>query len=621
MNFEVLALLVIIAGMVYLFFTERLSVDVTAICGLLLLTFAGYLTPQEAVSGFSSPVFITMVSVFVLSSALKETGIARKVAGALYRFVGTNQTLAIVGVVLVAAFFSAFMNRIVVAALLLPGVMGLAVRASIPPSLLLIPLSFGTLLGGMAMPISTPANLISLHALQEKGLQTFGFLDFLPFGLAAVVVGALFLGIAGPKLLPRNQIPKETGGGQDLPQLYRLYERLFSVRVPMNSTLAGRTLESVGFGTQLGALVLAIIHGPRRRLAPRGSDRLSPGDTLIVAGRISDFEEVRKGASADSPTVMVAGEERAVEGIKHLNEFEIISTNVESELDSLEVAVVEAVLSPRSTLIGRTIREIEFRERYGLQVLAIWRAGEPHRTRLGNRKLEFGDALLLQGPRDRVSALSRDADFVFLSESKTEARQRAGAPIALGAFLLMIVLTVCGIQPVEISAMLAVAIVLVSGIVGADQAYREVEWRVSIFTAALLPLGIAFQKSGATDLMSNAIVTHAGHFGPLAVLAGLCVLASALSQALDGAPAMVLLGAVTIEVAQRLGVSPHAFLMAVTLSTSIAYLTPFSHKANLLVMNPGNYRPKDYFRVGSVVTLLMFITILALLPLVFPLKP
>lgn len=621
MNVEVFALFLIIAGMIYLFFTERLPVDVTAVSGLLLLTFFGYLTPQEAVSGFASPVFITMVCVFILSSAFKETGIARKVAGTLHRFVGSNQTLAIMSVVLVAAFFSAFMNRVAVAALLLPGVMGLAIRSATPPSLLLIPLSFGTLFGGMAMPISTPANLLAQHGLREAGLAPFGFLDFLPYGLAAIGLGTLFLGFIGPKLLPRNQIPKETASGQDLPQLYRLYERLISVRVPMNSSLVGRTLESVGFGTALGALVLSISHGPRRRLAPRGSDRLSGGDVLIVAGRIADFEEVRKCAAGETEKIVVGGEERDAARLKHFGEFEVLSENVESELDSLDVAVVEAVLSPRSSLIGRTIREIEFRERYGLQVVAIWRAGEPHRTRLGNRILEFGDALLLQGPRERVATLMRDSDFVFLSESRTEARQRAKAPIAIAAFALMVALTVFGIQPVEISALFAVAIILVARVIPAEQAYREVEWRVSIFTAALLPLGIAFQKSGAAALIAQGVVTHAGHFGPMVVLAGLCLLASALSQALDGAPAVVLLSGVTIQVAQSLGVSPYPFMMAMTLATSNAFLTPFSHKSNLLVMNPGNYRAVDYFRTGSILTVIMFIAVLALVPLLLPFKP
>ncbi|MBN8548532.1 MAG: SLC13 family permease [Deltaproteobacteria bacterium] len=621
MSIEISALFLIIAGMVYLFFTEKLPLDVTAMSGLLLLTFAGYLTPDEALSGFSSPVFITMVSIFVLSAALKETGVARKFAAVLHRRVGSNQALAIIGVVLVAAFLSSFMNRVAAAALLLPGVMGLAVRASIPPSLLLIPLSFGTIFGGMAMPLSTPANLLAQYSLEEAGLAPFSTLAFLPFGLVAMLLGAVFLAMLGPKLLPRNQIPKESATGQDLPQLYRLYERLFALRVPANSSLVGRTLESVGFGNALGALVLAITHGPRQRLAPRGIDRLAAGDTLIVAGRISDFEAVQKCADGQSPKVVVAGEERDFDGIKHLGEFEILSTNVESELDSLEVAVVEAVLSPRSSLIGRTIREIEFRERYGLQVLAIWRAGEPHRTRLGNRVLEFGDALLLQGPRDRVATLMRDADFVFLSESKTESRQRAKAPIAIAAFVIMVALAVFKIEPVEISALLAVTIVLVARVLPAEQAYREIEWRVSIFTAALLPLGIAFQKSGAAALISELVVAHAGQYGPMVVMAGLCVLASALSQALDGAPAMVLLSAITIQLAQSLGVSPYPFMMAVALSTSNAFLTPFSHKSNLLVMNPGGYRAKDYFRIGWILSLIMFIMVMLLVPILLPFKP
>jgi di/tricarboxylate transporter len=334
------------------------------------------------------------------------------------------------------------------------------------------------------------------------------------------------------------------------------------------------------------------------------------GETRLA---VSHDEVIRAG-----DRFLVAGEPERVVNLLQLGEVRLDTDVVEPTIESDEVGVVEATVAPRSSLLGRTLGEITFRQRYGLQVLAIWREARPIRTKLANMPLRFGDALLLQGSWDRINRLTADPDFVVLSRIAAAPRRTNKAPIALGGLLLMIGMVVTGFQPIHVAAFTAASLVVLFGALTMQEAYRAIEWRAIFLVAAVLPVGIAMENTGAALLLANLVTGFAGPFGPYAILASLVVLSSLLSQGLDGAPAVVLLTPVAVQAAADLGLSAHTIMMGVSLATSAAFMTPFSQKAGLLVMGAGGYRVSDFVRVGTPLTIIVLLLLVLIVPIFFP---
>lgn len=380
------------------------------------------------------------------------------------------------------------------------------------------------------------------------------------------------------------------------PAVQRLEESVFLVRVPKGSPLAGTTVAGTRMGELVGLTVLGIFRGGRALMVPSPQDAVTEGDQLLVAG-----------------------EPDRILSLLELGDVEVEPRAPEAELESEEVGVVEAVVAPRSGVAGKSLAGLRFRERYGLQVLAIWREGEPRWTGLQEMVLRFGDALLLQGPRERIQALAGDPDFVVLSQEDQTPRRTRRAPVALGALGVMVLLVVSGLHPIQVAAFAAAVLVVLGGAITMEEAYRAIEWRAVFLVAAILPVGIAMERTGTALLLAEAVTgAAAGAAGPYGVLAAMVVLSSLLSQGLDGAPTVVLMAPVVLHAAGQLEISPYPLMMAVGLAASAAFMTPFSHKANLLVMGAGGYRAVDYIRVGTPLTLVVLALLVATVPLLFP---
>jgi di/tricarboxylate transporter len=378
-------------------------------------------------------------------------------------------------------------------------------------------------------------------------------------------------------------------------RIRKLLGQVFFLRVPAGSALAGATIAGSRLGELVGLTVSGIVREDRTLLAVAPDETIRPDDELIVMG---DPERVRSLLALGSVEL---GEARAIGGI-----------------ESEEVGVVEAVIAPRSRAAGRNLTEMHFREKHGLQALAVWREGQAVRAGLASLKLRFGDALLLQGPWSKIRLLGTDPDFVVLAlEASRPYRTRKGV-FAVAGLLLMIALVVTGFQPIHVAAFTAATFVVLTGAITMEEAYRGVEWRAIFLVAAILPVGIAMERTGAAALLSNGVTELARPLGPHAVLAALFVLSSLLSQCLDGAPAVVILTPVALQTASTLGISPYPVMMGVSLAASAAFMTPFSHKANLLVMGAGGYRVADYLRVGTPLTVLVLVALVVLVPLLFP---
>jgi len=374
-----------------------------------------------------------------------------------------------------------------------------------------------------------------------------------------------------------------------------LRERLCVLTVSASSDLVGATLSGSRLGELAGITVLGIVRDEQMRLVVPPNETMRAGDRLLL--------------TTDAGQIETLGD---------LGGVEISTAAASSSLESGESGMVEAAIAPRSRAEGKTLRELDFRDRYGLIALALWREGHPTHIDLANTVLRFGDALLLHGPREKIRRLALETDFVVLSAADQGPRRNKRAPFALGGLVLMIGLVASGWQPIHVAAFTAASLVILAGALTMKEAYRVIEWRAIFLVAAVLPVGFAMEHTGAATFLADTVTTHAGPLGPHIVLGALVLLASLLSQGLDGAPAVVLLAPVIIRMAEQLDLSPYPLMMGVSLAASAAFMTPFSHKANLLVMGAGGYRSSDYLKVGTPLTILVLLVITFLVPVFFP---
>ncbi len=584
-----------------LLLSDRLRPDLIALAVVVALAALGVLSPEAALSGFSSQAVITLLSIFILAEGLNRTGVTQHVGRLLLRYGGQSEARLVVVVMLAGAFFSLFMNNIAAAAVLLPAVSGAARRADVRPSRVLMPLAFGTMLGGMATLLTT-MNIVVSNLLRDHGYPGYGLMDFALMGLPIVGAGVAYMAWWGRRLLP-SRSPDEgliarTRMEGDLLDVYRMGERLFRARVPKGSFLVGRPIAQSTFRETYGLTVVAVERRGQRLTCPLPDTVLQEGDVVLLEG---DVEEFRRRDREPLLEILPARSWR------------------EQDLETTKSVIVEAMLAPRSSLIGRTLREAHFRHKYGMTALAIWRAGEPIREGLADVTLEFGDGLLLQGPRDRLRVLDAEPDVILLSTEKEvpPVGRKAGlAAAVMGGTLAVAIAAPLPLGPV----MLAGALVMVAvGALNMDQAYRAVDWRSVFLVAGMLPLGLAMARSGAAGLLADGVIGILGPAGPIALMVGLYVLTVLLTQALTGPAVAAVMAPIAIETALYTGLNVQSLAMAVTLATSIAFLSPLGHPVNVLVMGAGAYRFRDYARVGWPLAVLLSAVILLLLPVVWPL--
>jgi len=602
MNSALITTLVILAITLVLFISERLSMDLVALLVLVALGLSQVLTPQEVFSGLSDTAVITILAVFVLARGLEETGVAARIGEFLVRTAGKSETKLIVAIMSAGAFMSLFMNNIAAASILLPAASTAARKAGVPLSRLLMPLAFGTLLGGMAT-LFTTTNIVVRSVLQDLGYPGFGLLDFAPVGVPLIVVGIGYMAVWGRRMLPARTSPQRAealgNADGDLLQLYDLSDRLFRARIPDGSYLIGRRLVESTFREKYGLSVVAVEREGRTVLAPVPDFEFRSGDVVLLEGRLEEFRQ------------------RDVEPYLEILQPRQFS---ETEFETTSVVVLEAALSPRSQLIGRTLKESRFRDKYGMNVLAVWNGTRVFRSGLQDRKLTFGDALLLQGPRERLPMLRLDPDLIILSSEQDPVRQVTGKGwLALAIFAgTLIAAAFSRISVGEV--MLAGALLMViTNILTMEQVYRAIEWKVVFLVAGMLPLGLALTKTGATALFATSLTTLVEPYGPLALLLALLVLTVVLSQAMKGAAVAAVMAPIAIQAAQQMGADPLAMGMGVALATSMAFVTPLGHPVNILMMGPGEYRMRDFIRVGLPMTVLLFAVVLLILPIFWPL--
>ncbi len=586
--------LAIIGGALLLFATEKLRVDVVALLVLLAVGLIPLIEPERIFDGFANPAVITVWAVYIVSGGLFKTGVADAMGRGILRLAGGSEPRLIATIMATCGTLSAFMNNVGATAMLMPALIGISRRTKIAVSKLLIPLSFSSLLGGKMTLIGTPANILAMGILADRNLPTLGFFDFTPMGLVILTTGILYMVLVGRHLLPVRE------GAQGRRDVYRLREYVTEVRVSSASSLTGKTLVEARLGQDYDLTVLAI-ERDGASLSPIGRDtRIDAGDLLTVEGSADDLMAARQ-------TLGLA-----------------IEAEWKLDVDQLEpgnVQLIEATLAPRSGLAARTLREVRFRDRYGFTALAIWRHGATLAEKLRDVPLQFGDALLLQGPRHRVRELQEGTDFLVLEPLEVEQLRRKKAPIAVIALALAILLVVFADFHISLSMVIAAVIMVLTGCLSIEEAHTSIDWRTVFLVAGMLPLGVAMEATGTAQYLADIMLKVLGDLGPIALLAGTYLLAALITQVMSNAAAMVLIVPIAVDMALGLGANHLTFTMAVVIGAATSFLSPVGHKANVLVFGPGGYRFFDYGRVGALLTVVLLVVSMIFLPLFWPLFP
>jgi di/tricarboxylate transporter len=583
---------IILAIAILLFLSDRLRPDLVALLVMLALGLSGVLTAQETFSGFSRSAVITIIAIFVLAEGLRRTGLTDKLGEILIRLGGKREGTLVFTVTLAGALLSLFMNNIAAASVLMPAISGAARKVGVSPSRLLMPLAYGTILGGMATLLTT-TNILVSGLLRERGLAGFGLLDFAPIGIPIVIFGTLYMAVIGRRLLPAQAHPEPasvSSADDNLQGVYRLNERLILGRVFAASPLIGKTVRQSQLREKYKLNIIAIQREGRMNESFSPEMQLKSGDILHLIGRLD------------------------------LIPIPELETQLElvSEHTLPNMALVEVVLTPRSQFIGQTLREVHFREKYGLNVVAIWRAGRPYRTGHSEMLLQFGDALLLQGPAGRIPLLQTEPELLVLAGRLVPVNR---GKALLAGLVMLVTLTLTALSSLSTGEVMltgALAMVLI-GLLDMDQAYRAVEWKSVFLVAGMLPLGTALAKTGAAALLGNTLTGALGQDGNLILLAGLVGLTIIFTQVMNGAAVAAIMAPIGIQIAQTVGADPRALAMGVALATSVAFITPLGHPVNVLVMGPGGYKFTDYARVGLLLTIVIFSVILVFLPIFWPL--
>lgn len=597
LSFQEIILIVIVVAALALIASNRLRPDLAAIIVLLVLSITGLVTPQEALSGFSRSAVITILGLFVVTHALEDTGVIQWVGEWIRKAVGKSETRLVLMFMFTGAALSLIMNNIAAGAVLLPAAVYVSREAGVRPSKLLMPLSFGTMVGGMATYFTT-ANIILSDILQEQEQTGLGMIDFLPTG-GLIVLGTLaYMALLGRHLLPNRESAAQGISphmlSRKLFETYSLDERLWEVRVLPGSKLVNTALSHSHIGEELGITLVAIWRDHHAILAPEPIEVINAEDYLLLLGREDRVRQMEKWG-------VVVGRSNGAQG-RH----------------DYSVDLTEVVIPPRSNAIGNTLADLRFRNKYGLTSVAFWREGRSYRTDVGKTPLEVGDALLMVGPAKKIKALAQERDYLVLQSShayRPPAPQKAGWAIGITALVLLA--SIFEIVPTAEAVLAGAAAMVLTGCLNMDEAYRAVEWRVVFLIAGMIPLSTALVNTGLAAHLSDAFIVGLEPFGALALMAGLYLFTVIVTQFMGSQVTALIVGPIAINAALQVGANPQAMAVAVAIGCSTAFLTPLAHPVNVLMMGPGNYTFGDFFKVGIGMTVTTFIMLLLGLVLIW----
>ena len=616
----VTTIIVLLVAAVF-FAMGKVRSDLVALCALLAFMMFGILSPAEALSGFSNPVVIMMVGLFVVGGAIFQTGLAKKISGKMMNLAGNSELRLFLLVMLVTAFIGAFVSNTGTVALMLPIVVSLAARARMNVSRLLIPLAFSSSLGGMLTLIGTPPNLVIQETLVEAGYEPLSFFSFAPVGVVCIAVGMVVLlplsqWFFGKKSSSDGHGRRKSKSLHELVREYHLTDNLVRVKVDADSLACGKTVSELDIHNRYALTVYEVrrektmqsglLKTVNQRLAGPQTE-LQSGDIIYIIG---EKAQTSKFVSDYRLAVVETQESEPEEG--------------GAQLDFYDIGIAEIVMMPTSRLVNRKLKESGFRSKYHINIVGVRRKGQYIMDNLAELRLHGGDVLLVQGTWENISRLNRDEeDWVVLGQPLEEAEKVTldyKAPLAACIMLLMIALMVFDFIPVApvTAVMFAGVLMVLSGCFrNVEAAYKTINWESIVLIAAMLPMSVALEKTGASALVSRTLAESLGHYGPYALLAGIYFSTSLLTLFISNTATAVLMAPIALSSAAQMGLSPYPFLFAVTLGASMCFATPFSTPPNALVMQAGRYTFMDYVKVGLPLQVIVGIVMVFALPLLF----
>ncbi len=573
---------------IVLFALETISVDVITILLLIGLVVSGILTPAEAFAGFSSEIIIILASIFVISGALRQTGVMDVVGERIYQIAGGQPNHLLAAVMTIVGGISAFMNNTTTTAVFMPPVIGVAQRSGISPSKLLIPVAYASVLGGTCTLIGTSTNVAVSGYIVQAGMQPLGLFEFTPIGLMILGVGILYMLVLGQRLLPDHK-------DESLTEEYAIREYLSEIVVVSDSHLIGQRIFESDLA-QLGFRILAVIRS-ERKFIPTTRSRVEADDILLVEGKLEDLIKVKETAGIEIRADLKLGDR---------------------DLQTDEVRIAEALIVPQSDLIGRTLKSANFRQRYGLVVLAVYRHGQSLRDKIGRIRLLLGDLLLVQGSADRLEFWRRNPDFWILEEMTPPLHRRQKGLYIIAFFAGAVLISGLGWLPLSIAFLSAAVLAILFRCLTVEEAYQFIDWRLMILIGGMTAFGVAMEKTGTAEFLATWLVYVLEPLGIMAVMAGFFVLTILLTQPMSNAAAALVVLPVALNAAQHLGLNPRTFAVAIMLAASISFIAPFEPAA-VLVYGPGKYKFMDFVRTGAGLTLILMLLVLFLVPIFWPL--
>lgn len=607
------ATIIILALTAILFVSGRLRSDLVAVCAALALVLCGVLTPEEALSGFSNPIVVMMVGLFIVGGGIFSTGLAKRIGSGILGMAGTSETRLFVLLMLTTSAVGAFVSNTGTVALMLPIVVSLARGAGLSPSRFLMPLAFAGSMGGMLTLIGTPPNLIVRDALVEAGYGALSFFSFTPVGLICIAVGTLTLIPLSRRFLKGRETKGTTKSGKTLDQLaeeYQVGKDLTLLQVGKASPMLGHTLKQLGVHSRYGVTIIEI------QRKGQASGPLQQVEQFALADVELQADDVLYVSGAPEHVALLASE----------NALSVVKGKGNRKLRFYDVGMAEILLLGTSALVGRTVEEADFRQKYGLNVLGIRRHERYLLDDIKNQRLHASDMVLVQGPWDNIARLNAldGQEWVVVGQPQEQlARVTLDYKAPMAALIMVMMVAAMAfdfipIAPVTAVMLAAVAMIFTGCLRSVEAAYKTINWESIILFGAMLPMSTALEKTGASAMLSSQLVQAVGDYGPYMLLAAIYVATSLLTFFISNTVTAVLMAPIALAAASAQGVSAVPMLMGVSVAASMCFASPFSTPPNALVMSAGGYKPIDYVKVGLPLQLVMGLVMIGVLPWIFP---